>query len=208
MFIVYSPEGQSFVGSVQQLPAIKVDPATRINKVDETLLKQLDVNSGKQEQNAPYSSALNAYKSISKTDRKLIVKAAELMSSPVITVNSSESIENAWKIMQDKQIKHLPVIDRGELVGICNQSSILGRVIIDKQGRLEGVKPELVSETMNEIVVTTSSDTDIRHVAQALTEMDIDALLIMDQNQDLKGIVTSSDLLRRLANEPPLELYT
>lgn len=207
MFIVYSPEGQSFIGSVQQLPVLKVDPAKRINKVKESELESLKVDVGKQPQNTQ-SRALNAYKKNQQPLRKVIVKATELMSSPVIAVNDTESIENAWHLMSKEKIKHLPVMNNGELVGMCTQANILGRVIIDKSGGLEGVKPENVAEIMNPMVVTTTGDTDVRHVAQALTGFDMDALIVMDEYQNISGIITESDLIRRLANEPPLELYT
>ena len=130
------------------------------------------------------------------------------MSSPVIAVNDTETIENAWHLMVKEKIKHLPVMNNGELVGMCTQANILGRVIIDKSGGLEGVKPESVEEIMNPMVVTTTGDTDVRHVAQALTGFDMDALIVMDEYKNISGIITESDLIRRLANEPPLELYT
>jgi len=207
MFIVYSPEGQSFIGSVQQLPVLKVDPAKRINKVNESELESLKVDVGKQAQNTQ-NRALNAYKKNQQPIRKIIVKATELMTNPVIAINDNESIENAWHLMAKEKIKHLPVMNSGELVGMCTQANILGRVIVDKQGGLEGVKPEKVSEIMNPMVVTTTGDTDVRHIAQALTGFDMDALIVMDEYQNISGIITESDLIRRLANEPPLELYT
>ncbi len=210
MFIVYSPDGQSFIGSVQQLPMLKVDPTKRINKINESEFEGLKPDNRPSQSGHAVSlnPAVDAYKKNQRSSRHLIVKAAELMSSPVITVNSSEAIENAWNLMQKKGIKHLPVLERGELVGMCTQSNILGRVIINKRGELEGVKPELVSDTMQATVVTTSSDTDVRHVAHALMSFEMDALLVMDDYQRISGIITESDLIRRLANEPPLELYT
>lgn len=208
MFIVYSPEGQSFIGSVQQLPVLKVDPTKRINKVGESELEGLKVDVGKEESSTS-THALKAYKKNQQSGtRQVIVKAAELMSSPVITIAAADSIENAWYLMNQHGIKHLPVVDRGELVGMCTQTNILGRMIVNKEGALEGVKPETVSEAMQETVVTTSLDTDVRHVAQALMGFDIEALVIMSDYHQIVGIVTPSDLIKRLATEPPLELYT
>jgi CBS-domain-containing membrane protein len=136
-----------------------------------------------------------------------VVKVAEIMSSPVETIDIDDSLETAWQLMQKHSIKHLPVIDNGELVGICSQTNLLGRVIVSNSGELEGVKPEKVGQVMQSEVVTTSLDTDIRHVAQVLTEYQIDALLIMSEYHKILGIVTESDLISRLAKEPPVELY-
>ncbi len=207
MFVVYSPEGQNFIGSVQQLPMLRVDPAKRINPVDQGDLPALNVDQDTpQQQNS--KKALSAYKGNQKSNRKVVVKAAELMSSPVIAISASASLENAWKLMQDEQIKHLPVIEEGELVGMCTQIDLLARVIVDKEGNLEGVKPELIGDIMNPVVVTTTGDTDVRHIAEALTEFDIGALVVTDAYQKMLGIVTEKDLIKRLAKEPPIEIYT
>lgn len=207
MFIVYSPEGKSFVGAVQNLPMLKVDPAKRINKVEENELSKLKADVG--HSNTKQHAALNAYSETQSNSKgRLVVKVSEVMVSPVVDVQIHTPIEEAWRLMETHNIKHLPVLDNGELVGMCSQNDLLGRMIISKSGELEGVKPEQVADVMHVGVVTTGMDTDIRHVAQALTEYQIDALLIMSEYQKLIGIVTESDLIKRLAKEPPIELYT
>ena len=93
------------------------------------------------------------------------------------------------------------------LVGICSQRDLLTRVIVGKDGELEGAKRETVSDIMQTHVVTTVAETDIRHVANVLTQYDIGALVIMNNFQQPIGIVTRGDIIKRLGNEPPLELY-
>lgn len=207
MFVVYSPEGQSFIGSVQQLPMLRVDPAKRINRVDQDDLPALNVDQDTPQQ--PNSKkALIAYKDNQKTKRRVVVKAAEIMSSPVIVISALATLEEAWQLMKDERIKYLPVINESELVGICSQTNLLARVIVDKDGNLEGVKPELIEDIMNPMVVTTTGDIDVRHLAEALTEFDIGALVVTDAYQKILGIVTEKDLIKRLAKEPPIEIYT
>ncbi|WP_029407356.1 HPP family protein [Thiomicrorhabdus sp. Milos-T2] len=209
MFIVYSPEGQSFIGAVQNLPVLKVDPAKRINKVEQSELGALKTDIESKSQSNPKNSALNAYKQNQSTSSgKAVVKVAEVMVSPVVTINVNASLEEAWQIMHSKKIKHLPVLNNAELVGMCSQENLLTRIIVGKSGELEGVKPEKVVDVMHTEVVTTNLDTDIRHVAQALNQYQIDALVIMSEYHQIIGIVTESDLIRRLAKEPPIEIYT
>ena len=207
MFIVYSPEGQSFIGSVQQLPMLRVDQAKRVNKVNESEFEKL-----KTEHQTPTShsqhQAIHAYEQTKKQPRKIVVRLAEIMSSPVIEVSVEEGVEHVWYLMQQHEIKYLPVTENGALVGLVSQKDILARVIVAKSGELEGIVPTTVREVMNETVVTTKGDTDIRHAAQALSGFDVGALLVMDDYQKIQGIVTEGDLIKRLANEPPIELYT
>ena len=202
MFIVYSPEGRSFIGAVQNLPVLKVDPVKRINKIDGTGVES------KEKQTPKKSGALDAYKNNQQeSKRSVVVKVSEIMVSPVITVGANNTLEEAWNLMKTNSIKHLPVLDQAELVGMCSQSDILGRIIVSKSGELEGVKPEKVKDVMHSEVVTTSLDTDIRHIAQALTGYQIDALVIMNEYHQILGIVSEGDLIRRLAKEPAIELY-
>lgn len=130
------------------------------------------------------------------------------MSSPVIMADCNNSLEEAWLLMQKHKVKHLPVLSNGELVAMCSQANLLTRMIVSSSGELEGVKPEKVSDVMKPGVVTTSHETDIRHIALVLTEYHIDALVIMNEYQKILGIVTEHDLVSRLAQEPPIELYT
>jgi CBS-domain-containing membrane protein len=139
--------------------------------------------------------------------RRVVVKVAEIMSAPVVLVTDENSLEEAWLLMQEHKVKYLPVIRAGVLVGLCSQVDLLGRVIVNKEGLLEGVKQETVAEVMQSRVVTTNGDTDIRHIAQVLSDYDAGALVIMSESSEVVGIVTEGDLVKRLANDPPVELY-
>jgi len=55
------------------------------------------------------------------------VKAKEIMSSPLITVGSGASVEEACGLMARNDIRRLPVIEDGKLVGIISIRNILTR---------------------------------------------------------------------------------
>ncbi len=211
MFIVYSPEGQSFIGSSQKIPPLKVDPLRRSNPLEEDVTEGVSTGvdqEGRKRNKSTSHSAIHAYKSTQKkTIRRVVVKVAEIMSSPVKVISDENSIEEAWQLMQVQNIQHLPVIRAGKLVGICSQRDLLNRVIVDKDGLLEGAKRERVADIMQTHVVTTTEETDIRHVANVLSQYDIGALVIMNPYETPVGIVTRGDIIKRLGNEPPLELY-
>ncbi|UCE95505.1 MAG: CBS domain-containing protein [Candidatus Bathyarchaeota archaeon] len=56
------------------------------------------------------------------------LRAREVMSSPVITINNTASIEEAAKIMARKRIKRLLVMDNEKLVGILTFTDIVTQV--------------------------------------------------------------------------------
>ena len=53
-----------------------------------------------------------------RTDRETTVR--EIMSSPLIVVRPQTSIEECMALMTDRRIRHLPVVDSGEVVGIVS----------------------------------------------------------------------------------------
>jgi CBS domain-containing protein len=60
------------------------------------------------------------------TDRNPdVVKAKEIMSSPLITVGSDASVEDACGLFARRGIRRLPVIEKRELVGVLSIRNIL-----------------------------------------------------------------------------------
>jgi CBS domain-containing protein len=54
------------------------------------------------------------------------VTAADLMTSPAVTIGPDDTVEHAAKLMYDRKVKRLPVIDHGgRLVGIISRTDIL-----------------------------------------------------------------------------------
>jgi len=49
----------------------------------------------------------------------------EIMSSPTITISPDEKIENAVKIMGEKKIRRLPVVENGKLIGMVTERDIM-----------------------------------------------------------------------------------
>jgi len=54
-----------------------------------------------------------------------VVRAKDIMSSPLITVDPNAAVEEAAQIMARKQIKKLPVVENDRVVGIISTSDIV-----------------------------------------------------------------------------------
>jgi len=57
--------------------------------------------------------------------RPLFTEIKEVMSSPLITINSEETIWEASELMKEKSIHKLPVTDNGKIIGIITTSDIV-----------------------------------------------------------------------------------
>jgi CBS domain-containing protein len=54
------------------------------------------------------------------------VTAADLMTSPAVTIRPDDTVEHAAKLMYNRKVKRLPVVDQGgRLVGIISRTDIL-----------------------------------------------------------------------------------
>ncbi|WP_373018843.1 HPP family protein [Thiomicrorhabdus sp.] len=209
MFVVYSPEGQSFIGAAQNLPALKVDPAKRVTQPKKAGLEDMSLEPDHSNPYFQKEEALRKYQNIQSSggDRRRSVKVSELMSSPVVTIRSDVLIEDAWNLIVARKIHHLPVVSDGKLVGICSKSDVLQRIILDEAGNVEEARVDVVERIMNPQVITTRPGTEIQEIAMALTRYHIGALPVMDQQENLVGIVTLTDLAKHLSQRSPVGLY-
>lgn len=56
-------------------------------------------------------------------------KVNEIMTSKVIHVEASQDLEECMHVMIDKNIRHLPVYDDGELLGLISVRDVLKEVV-------------------------------------------------------------------------------
>jgi CBS domain-containing protein len=57
------------------------------------------------------------------TDEELRVR--EIMSSPLVVVSPETTIDECMAVMTDRRIRHVPVIDGGEVVGIVSIGDVV-----------------------------------------------------------------------------------
>jgi CBS domain-containing protein len=54
-----------------------------------------------------------------------IVRALEVMSSPLVSISPDTSVEQCAKVMGDKRIKKLPIVEDSKLVGIVTSMDLV-----------------------------------------------------------------------------------
>src|ERR1700741_2749276 len=85
--------------------------------------------------------------------RKVILKGKasketlirEIMTSDLITVSSDTSLETCMRLMTEKLIRHLPVVDNGALVRIMSMGDVVTSIIAEQTGRRENMKHYITS---------------------------------------------------------------
>ena len=77
--------------------------------------------------------------------RKVILKGrssadtplSDVMSSPVLSVSSSDSIEHCMQLMTERKIRHLPVLDDNKLMGMLSIGDLLKALLALRQREIE-----------------------------------------------------------------------
>jgi acetoin utilization protein AcuB len=125
------------------------------------------------------------------------------MTSNVITVDKSESLGTALRLMRTNRIRRLPVVSKGKLVGIVSDRDLRGSLpsqatsldVWELHGLLDRLK---ISDVMSTNVVTTTPDATIEGVALLMMQKRIEGLPVLDARGNLVGIVTEGDIFRAL----------
>jgi CBS domain-containing protein len=144
------------------------------------------------------------------------MRAHQIMTRRVITVDTDAAVVDAANIMLEKHISGLPVLDRaGNLVGMVSQGDFIRRAEIGterKRGRwlklLVGpsraasdfvhARGRKVADIMTQNPFTVTEDTTLDQIVLLMEQNNIKRLPVMRENQ-LVGIVTRTNLLQAVA---------
>ena len=69
----------------------------------------------------------------------------EIMSSPVVTVGEEQSVNECLAIMTERRIRHLPVVDADQVVGMVSIGDLVKQVIEEQQGTIEHLERYIAS---------------------------------------------------------------
>jgi acetoin utilization protein AcuB len=121
------------------------------------------------------------------------------MTRDVITVPPQEKIIDAFELMQGRGIRHLPVVEDGELKGLVTDRDIRLALIPsplstpeDRMYHLGAV--ECVDEIMATELITVEPTTTIEEAAKLMAQYKIGAVPVVGQGK-LVGILTETDIL-------------
>ncbi len=128
---------------------------------------------------------------------------AEVMTTEPVTIDRSEPISEAYRLLRDAPFHHLPVVEGDDPVGMVATSDIL-RLVYDVDGVDDRALRSYIDhqftmdDAMSVDLRTLGTDATVRDAAAALADGSIHSVLVMDQGRII-GIVTTTDLARWLS---------
>lgn len=130
----------------------------------------------------------------------IVVK--DWMTSSVVSVGRSTPISEAHRIMKDKKVRRLPVVQNNTLVGIVTIGDVREASPSDATTlsiwELNYLWAQLtVEKVMTSNLITVTPDTPILDAAQFMLEKKVSGLPVVE-GDTLVGIITESDVFRML----------
>jgi len=130
----------------------------------------------------------------------------DAITSKLITIMANETLVIAYKLMKSKNIRHLPVTDeRNKIVGILSDRDIQRGMQVTKVNTFQqeiSLNGELkVEDFMSWPVYTVSEETPIKKVVSEMLSQKVSAFLVQDNFEQIKGIITTDDILKLFLTE-------
>jgi acetoin utilization protein AcuB len=139
-------------------------------------------------------------------ERQPAIFADQIMTQPAIAINEHENIFNATQLLKQQRFHHLPVTNKQLIVtGMITDRDIMRFSINHAAANQRATQ---IKHIMSPKVITAGTQTEIRSIAEVMSNQRISAMPITDQNNKLIGIISSTDILRTLVNQSPLEMWT
>lgn len=120
------------------------------------------------------------------------LKVEEFTSPYVISISSQDHLDTALNLMQENGIRHLPVIDDSDVLGVISERDVLTHV-----GKVWNKVPH-VGDIMNADILSVNVHDNLGDVAFQLSSQKKGSALVLDDEGKVYGIFTTTDALNAL----------
>lgn len=123
--------------------------------------------------------------------------ARDIMHKHVIALAPEQTIQDALNLLAQNSFRHLPIIKGEVMIGIISD-----RLLFQKLAAKSSYSTSLESIMVRNII-TALPQTNIVEIARAMMVEKISCLPVTDEELHLKGIITTSDLLKVIVQKLP-----
>jgi acetoin utilization protein AcuB len=125
------------------------------------------------------------------------------MSKNVVSIDEDDSMQRATKLMKEKNIRMLPVLKKGKLVGVVTdrdlkRASASDATTLDVHELLYLISKIKVKDIMTKDPIMVMPDFTVEETAEVLLDNKISGVPVVNQKGDLVGTITQTDVFRVL----------
>jgi acetoin utilization protein AcuB len=125
------------------------------------------------------------------------------MSKPAITIDIDAFMNDAIKLLKNHNIKMLPVMEKGKLVGIVTdrdlkRASASDATTLEIHELLYLISKIKIKEIMTKKPIAVPEDYTVEETAEVLLKHNISGVPVVDQHHNVVGTITQNDIFRIL----------
>lgn len=134
------------------------------------------------------------------------VPVSTIMTKNVVKLNITDDLTKAEMLFKKHKIRHMPVVSGNRILGMLSYTDLLRISFVDAvDDDAEVVDVTVynmftVEQVMTKKLVSVTPDTNIKDVAEILSEKEFHALPVVEGDL-LVGIVTTTDLIKYLISQ-------
>lgn len=144
--------------------------------------------------------------------RQPLTRVKDVMTAGALSVSPDAQLDDAWHMLARQKVAQAPVVNaQGHVVGLLLRADMAPQDLLLGPGAIEQAMAQArrrVSEVMVSPVPAAAADTDLRRVAKVLLDTGLPGLPVTDEGGTLAGFISRTDILRAVAADPPLDLWS
>ncbi|HXH76279.1 MAG TPA: CBS domain-containing protein [Bacteriovoracaceae bacterium] len=117
------------------------------------------------------------------------MQVSEVMSKGIVSVTSLDSVRKVAKLMKEKDVGAIPIIEKGQPVGFVTDRDIVINCVASGYN-LDGP----VSHAMTENVISVTEDQDVTEVSRLMQQNQVSRIVVTDKEHHPVGMVGLQDL--------------
>ena len=231
MFFVFGPSGQMYRGGPENLA--QISSVRRVQRPQALRTRALDLpgepvpvfpappHAATAEAATPavvnlrLQDAVSAYAQTEQGPqhaRQPLTRVSDVMTRGALSVQPTARVNDAWQTLAEHKVAQAPVVDvLGRVVGLLVRADMAPLDLLPEPGAVKqaiDLARRPVADVMVSPVPTVSADTELRRVAAVLLDTGLPGLPVTDEAGVLSGFISRTDILRAVAADPPLDLWS
>ncbi|MCT9810057.1 CBS domain-containing protein [Acidovorax sp. Be4] len=221
MFYVLGPDGPIYrggpapLGQIAPVRRVQRPQALRTRSEDAPAPPYVPLSSEPTALPLPTQNALDAYAATEKgpvLERQPLEWVRDVMTTGALTVPAEMRVNDAWQILAEHRVAQAPVLNaRGQVIGLLLRADMAPLDLLPTPGAVQAaidLAKRPVHEVMISPVPAVAADTALRRLAGVLLDTGLPGLPVTDEWGHLVGFVSRTDILRAVAADPPLDLWS
>jgi len=130
------------------------------------------------------------------------VRVRDIMTTDVITLVASTSVEDAARSLTFHHVSGAPVLEHGRIVGVLTKSDL-----VDPRYRSSEARAMTVRDAMTKAVRAVRPGDPVMMAVRLMVEENVHRVVVVDDGGRLAGIVSVMDVLRALVRGDYVQMH-